>query len=486
MYEMVRRNYADQDMVDHFLNFKKGEESKTFDDFKAHLQNFTPEKAAEVCGISAEVIREAAFRFGSAKATMSLWTMGLNQQAQGVASNQLVMAMNLITGHIGRPGATPFSLTGQPNAGGGVRDTGALAHALPNGRQIKNPQHRKEMEELWGVPAGTIRPEPGYHAVAMFEAMGRGDLKCCLIMATNPAQSLPNTMKYRQAMEKAFLVVADSFHPTETTQFADVLLPASMWTEKGGVFSQSERRYHYLPKLVEPPGEARSDLAILIDFADRLGLSDIVPARTPEAVWEEWRKISKYSYYNFEGITYERLKHERGIKWPCPTEDHPGTCRRYKPGEDPMAKLTGRHDFYGRPDGRAIIFMHNQQPQAEQVSEVYPFLLTTGRVLEHWHTGTITGKLKETSMVRVDFVEVHPADAQLLGLEEGMHVQIESVRGTAPFVVRITDVVREGMLFTTFHSSKNIINHAVTDAVDPISHQPAYKRSAVSIKKINA
>lgn len=484
MYEVVRRGYVDQEMLDKFILFKKGEDTKDFESFKTHLEDYAPEKAAIVCGVSTESIREAAWRFMSSPAAMSIWTMGLNQQIQGVAANQGMMSLHLITGQIGRPGATCFSLTGQPNAGGGVRDTGALAHALPNGRKIKNPEDRREMEELWGVPEGTIKPKPGYDAVSMFRAMESGDLKCALVMATNPGQSMPNTTRYRKAMEKAFLVVVDAFDPTETTIFADVVLPAAMWAEKGGVFSQSERLYHYVPRLVEPPGEARSDLDILIDFADRLGLSHIVPNRTPEAVWEEWRKISAFSYYNFKGITYDRLKKLPGLRWPCPTEDHPGTCIRYVPETDPMAKGTERFDFYGRPDGRAVVYFHKQEPPPEPPSAEFPFVLTTGRVLEHWHTDTITGRLPETAKIPVDFVEIHPADAAGLNLKNGMMVWITSRRGGAPFEVRITDMVREGLVFTTFHSARNIINHATIDAVDPVSKQPAFKYCAVFIEPV--
>ncbi|WP_224999099.1 molybdopterin oxidoreductase family protein [Cesiribacter sp. SM1] len=485
MYEVVRRGAADEEMLAKFVTFKQGDENKDFEAFREHLSNYSPEKVAAVCGISAESIREAAYLFISSGATMTIWTMGLNQQVQGVASNQLIIALHLLTGNIGRPGATCFSLTGQPNAGGGVRDTGALSHSLPNGRKILVPEHRREMEKLWNVPEGTIKPTPGYHAVEMFKAMESGELKCALIMATNPGQSMPNTTRYRAAMEKAFLVVADAFHPTNTTIFADVVLPTSMWAEKGGVFSNSERRYHHVPKLVEAPGEARSDLNILVDFADRLGLGHILPARTPEAVWEEWRNISQYSYYNFKGITYERMKKERGLLWPCPTEDHPGTCRRYVPGEDPMAKGNDRLDFYGRPDGRAIIFIHNQQGPPEPPTDDYPFILTTGRVLEHWHTDTITGRLEELERVPVDFVEVHPADAQRLNLRQDMPVMVRSNRGGDVFRVRIVEKTREGMLFTTFHSMKRIINHATTDAYDPISKQPAYKYCAVAIEPVS-
>jgi len=262
IYEFIRNGFIDQDMVENYLTFREGDAERTFEDLKRHVAQYTPERVAPVCGVDARQIEEVAYLFAASEATMSIWTMGLNQQAQGTAANRLINAMHLLTGHIGRPGATPFSLTGQPNAGGGVRDTGALAHALPNGRVVTNPQHRAEMEDLWGVPRGRISPKPGYHAVAMFEAMARGDLKCVLIMGTNPAQSLPHAERYREAMQRTFLVVADAIYPTETAQFADVFLPSAMWVEKGGVFSQSERRYHLVPKLVDPPGEARSDLEI--------------------------------------------------------------------------------------------------------------------------------------------------------------------------------------------------------------------------------
>jgi len=481
--EMVRNGHLDEEMVSQYLTFKKGEEESNFSNFKQHISQYTLEKASATCGIDKGAIQEAAFRFATSGATMSLWTMGLNQQIQGTASNQLVMAMHLLTGNIGKPGATPFSLTGQPNAGGGVRDAGALSHNLPTGRKIANEQDRREMEKLWDIPEGSIDPEPGYDAVAMFQAMERGDLKCALIMATNPAQSMPNTRRYREAMKKAFIVSADAFLPTETTQFADIVLPTGMWVEKGGVFSQSERRYHYVPKLTDAPGEARSDLEIIVDFAERMGHGELIKARTPDAVWEEWRKISAHSYYNFKGITYDRLKKERGLLWPCPDENHPGTCRRYVPGEDPMSKGAGRLDFYGRPDGRAIVYLYDQQDPPEKISDEYPLILTTGRVLEHWHTGTITMRLEELKKVPVDFVEIHPLDARELNVENGSTVRISSKRGGANFKVRVTDRIRQGLVFTTFHSAKNIINHATIDAVDPQSKQPAYKFCAVKVER---
>jgi len=479
--EMLRQGQLDEEMVSKYISFRQGDEERDFGEFKEHIAKYTLERAAATCGIAALDIQEAAYRFATSEASMSLWTMGLNQQIQGTACNQLVMAMHLLTGHIGRPGATPFSLTGQPNAGGGVRDTGALSHNLPTGRKIANEKDRREMEKLWGVPEGSINPEPGYDAVGMFQAMEKGDLKCALIMATNPAQSMPNTRRYREAMEKTFIVAADSFQDTQTSKFADIVLPAAMWVEKEGVFSQSERRYHYVPNLTDAPGEARSDLDIIVDFAERMGYGDLIKSKTPEAVWEEWREISAHSYYNFKGITYARMKKERGFLWPCPDEEHPGTCRRYVPGEDPMTEQIGRLDFYGRPDGRALVYLYEQQPPPENTTEEYPLILTTGRVLEHWHTGTITLRLEELKKIPVDFVEIHPADARALNLANGNTVKISSKRGEANFKVRVTDKIRKGIVFTTFHSAKNIINHATIDAIDPQSKQPAYKFCAVKV-----
>src|SRR6185503_17379426 len=234
-------------------------------------------------------ISEAAFMFASSKASMSLWTMGLNQQAQATASNRGVIGMHLLTGHFGRPGATPFSLTGQPNACGGVRDTGALSHSLPNGRLVANEKHRAEVEQLWGVPAGTISPKVGYDAVSLFRAMEDGRVQAALVMCTNPGQSMPAADRCRAAMDKCFLVEAEAFADSETAQVADVLLPAALWIEKEGVFGQGERRYQLVEKLIDPPGQARSDLEILVDLAGRLGHGDLIKSRTSAEVWDEWR-----------------------------------------------------------------------------------------------------------------------------------------------------------------------------------------------------
>lgn len=483
MHVFLEQNFIDQDMVAHYLSFREGEQDRTFADFRRHIARFAPEKAARTCGVSPREIREAAFLFASSKATMSLWTMGLNHQVQGTASNRLVSAMHLLTGHFGRPGATPFSVSGQPNACGGVRDVGTLSHALPNGRLIANPKHRAEMEDLWKVPRGRISPHPGHHTLALFEAMGRGDVKCCLVTCTNPGQTLPNVGAYREGMEKAFLVVVDAFFPTETTRFADVVLPAALWVEKEGVTGNGDRRYHLYPKLVDPPGEARSDLDILVDLAERLGHGGVISARTPKDVWDEWRFISAHSAYNFAGITYERLQKERGLQWPCPTEAHPGTKRRYLPGQDPMAQGSGRFDFYGKADRRATVWLDQQEDPLDAYTDEFPLILNTGRILEHWHTMTITGPTPTLHGIHPDYLEIHSYDAYQLSIGDNDAVVVASRRGEVELRARLTESVRPGVVFATMHSARHLVNQATHNVCDPFSKEPAFKRCAVAVRR---
>ena len=282
---------------------------------------------------------QAARWFGEkGRTATSMWTMGVNQRTRGVWTNNLVHNLHLVTGKIGLPGSTPLSLTGQPNACGGVRDGGALSHLLPYGRAIANEKHRAEVERLWGVPAGTIRPEPGKPTMDLFQSLEQGELKVLYVMTTNPGQSLPNVDRYRRALEarKAFLVVAEAFHPTRTSELADVVLPAALWAEKEGVYGCTERRYQLLEQAVQPPGEARPDFRILCDLAARLGHGRLLPWRTPAEAWEEILSLSKGTPYDFRGMTRERLAAAHGLLWPLPSPGHPGTKRRYVKGEDPL------------------------------------------------------------------------------------------------------------------------------------------------------
>ena len=471
------------------------------DQYARFLEDWTPEKAEAVCGVPADQIREAARVFAMGPTT-SFWTMGLNQRTKGVWANNLVHNLHLLTGQIGKPGATSFSLTGQPNACGGVRDTGSLCHILPYGRSVKKAEHRAQMEAIWGSKPGTIPPKPGLNTIELFNSLGEGKIKALLVLTTNPGQSLPNLNKHREAMRNApFMVVLDAF-PTETTKLADVVLPAAMWTEKSGVFGMSERRYQYQPEVVDPPGEARGDLDILLDLAARLEKSGVVPKgfvsskfKNSDDVWEEMMLASKDTAYDFRGMPRSRLKKERGVRWPAPTVDHPGTARRYVKGNDPLLDAgpyaddtlkPGDVKFYAADKHRAVIWLRPVQGPAEPTDAEYPYVLSTGRVLEHWHTGTMTMAAEELRRAQPEaFCEVNPVDAKDLGIRSGDMLRITSRRGESIIKARVVDMPRPGMVFVPFHWDKknSLINDVTIDAYDPGSKQPEFKICAVKLRK---
>jgi nitrate reductase NapA len=474
---------------DHVVFGEGTEPNRTLADYRKLLQDYAPQEVAAMAGCRAEDIVQAARWFGEkGRAAMSMWTMGLNQRTKGVWANNLVHNLHLVTGKIGLPGSTPLSLTGQPNACGGVRDGGALSHLLPYGRLVANEKHRAEMERLWSVPPGTLPPKPGLPTIDLFRAMEAGKLKCLYVMCTNPGQSLPNVDRYRKAMrrEGAFLVVADAFHPTRTTELADVVLPAALWAEKEGVYGCTERRYQLLERAVPPRGESRPDFDILCDLARRLGHGKLVPFRSPDEAWTEILAMAKGTAYDFSGMTRERLRKEHGLLWPLPTPGHPGTKRRYVRGDDPLvpADHPQRIRFYGRPDGRAVVWLRPQKPPEEVVDAAYPVYFTTGRVIEHWHTGTMTRNCKELAHANAEaLAELHPQDAARLKVETGDVVRVTSRRGSERFRAKVTDTSRPGLLFVQMHDSEHMCNRITNDAVDPVSRQPEFKICAVKVEK---
>ena len=507
---IIRDGYHDMEFIDKNVQFKIVKDGKPvrvgFDGYVKFLEEFTPERTELSTGVAAEKIEEAARLFTHGP-TFSLWTMGLNQRIRGVWANNLMHNLHLITGQIGKPGASPFSLTGQPNACGGVRDTGTLCHALPYGRVVKKEKDRKEMEKLWGSKPGTIPSKPGLHTVAMFQALAKNEIKAMLVLTTNPGQSMPNLHGVREAMGKdrpgkPFIVVIDAY-PSRTTELADLVLPAAMWTEKAGVFGMSERRYQYHPKVKSAPGEARSDFDVLLDFAGRLEDRGVVKRgyikgkfNNTDDVWKEVCLASKGTAYDFMGITRARLKKERGIRWPCPTEDHPGTARRFVKGDDPTLD-SGRYadntlqdgevKFYAAPDDRAVVWLRPALGPAEPADEEYPYILSTGRVLEHWHSGTMTMKAEELRRAYPEaFVEINPKDARDLNVRSGDMVRITSRRGESTVKARVVDMPRPGMVFVPWcwADEKSLINYVTIDAFDPGSKQPEYKMCAVKLAKV--
>ena len=486
---MVKEDLVDKQFIaDHVAFGQVKEVNKTWEDYVAFLEDFAPEKVEPVCGTPAAKIIEAARLFAApGRKTMSLWTMGLNQRTRGVWANNQVHNMHLITGKVGVPGSTSFSLTGQPNACGGVRDQGGLAHLLPYGRLSGKPEHRAEMEKLWNLPAGTLPDRPGKHAIAMFQALAAKEIKCMYIMCTNPGQTLPNVNKYRPAMSDpdTFVVCAD-IYPTRTTELADVVLPAAAWSEKEGVFGCTERRYQLDQKVVEPAGNARPDFDILCDLAKRTGHGDLLPFTSTAEAWDEIREIARDTPYRFYGITRDRLRKESGILWPCPTEDHPGTKRRYVKGVDPNvpADWDKKICFYGRPDKRAVVWLRPQAGPEEPPDAEYPFYMTTGRVIEHWHSGTMTMRCKELKHAKsTSEVEIHPDDAKRVGVKTGDQIKVTSRRGSVVFPTNVTDTSPVGMIFVNMHDQERLCNKITIDAFDAGSKQPEFKICAVKLVK---
>jgi len=492
-YVIVKEELDDNRFHSKYTVFKGMQDGKpvekSFDDYKAFLEDYTPEKVAPLTGLEPKQIIEAAHIFANSPTTMSMWCMGLNQRKWGVFANQLVHNLHLITGKIGRPGSTPFSLTGQPNACGGVRDTGTLSHLLPAGRLVAVPEHRAAVEKFWGVPEGTINPNPGLHAVAMFEALAAGKLKALLVLCTNPAQTLPNLHKYTPglAREDTFLACIEAFGDAETLKYADVVFPAAFWCEREGVYGCTERRYALIEQAVEPPKDARASVNILVDLAKRIGVDEkLIAFKNSADVWDEWRRMSAGTPYNFMGITRERLRKASGVLWPCPTEDSPGTHIRYVRGEDPIvpADNPDPYLFYGNPDKKAYIWLRPHKGAAEEPDADYPFALTTGRVIDQWHTATMTGKVPELHNAFPNaYVELNDADAKTLGIANGDMVNLTSRRGAMDLPARVGEVCRPGLVFVPFFDNKKLINELTSDAVDDLSKEPEFKICAVKVKK---
>ena len=445
---------------------------------RAVIARYPPERAASLTGLSPEIIVAAARSFGRARAALTLWAMGLNQSHAGTDKNTAVLNLHLATGQIGRPGAGPFSLTGQPNAMGG-RETGGLAHLLPGYRAVADPAARAAVERHWGLPAGAISPRPGRSALEIFEGLAAGEVRAVWIMATNPAASMPDLDLVEKALRQADLVVVqDAYHPTETTRFADVLLPAAQWPEKDGVMTNSERRLTYLPKLVEPPGEALPDAEIVVRLARELGWKDAFPYEGAAEIFDEFAALTAGTPCDYAGASHERLRDEGPLQWPVPAPDHPGTARLYADGRFPTAT------------GRARLVPVEHDAPVEPPDAAFPLTLTTGRVRDHWHTLTRTGKAPALAARTPEPVlEVNLHDARRAGLQDGDFAEITSRRGKAIAQCRVSAAIREGTCFLPFHWGRQAgfyksANNLTLGARDPISQQPELKACAVRLRRL--
>lgn len=465
---LIERGYFD----DHFV----GNHTLNYQDYKKQAFSLSIKKAANACGIPVEEIKKAAELIGRSKGFISMWAMGLNQSVIGTDKNFALLNLSLITGRIGKPGNGPFSLTGQPNAMGG-REVGGMANLLAVHKDLQNPRHRQEVAEFWGVES--ISEKPGYTATEMFDALETGKLKAIWIACTNPLVSLPDVRKAQAAIKKAkFVVVQDISHNSDTLAYADLVLPAAGWLEKEGTMTNSERRIAYLPKALSPPGEARADVEIFCDFARRMGFKEFTYPNT-EAIYREYCEMTRHTNIDIAHLSYDRLKYEGPIQWPVPEYRHPGTSRLF---ED--------HRFY-TPSGKAIFnipaSLHNTSTTPD---EEFPLILTTGRIRDQWHSMTRTGKVTRLNThYSKPLLEINPVDAYRNFIRDGDVVEVKSRNGLVRIRAKVTADIREGVIFLPMHWGKqlqsdlNRTNNLTHNLVDPLSKEPDFKYTAVSISK---
>lgn len=447
-----------------------------FEECKQSAFQLTIGQAADKCGIPPEQIRKAAKYIADAKGFISMWTMGLNQSVIGVDKNVSLLNISLLTGHIGKPGSGPFSLTGQPNAMGG-REVGGMANLLAVHKDLNNPGHRKEVSDFWG--GKEIQPNPGLTATEMFDALESGKLKAVWIICTNPVVSMPNAHKIEKALQNAsFVIVQDISHNSETTKFADLILPAAGWLEKEGTMTNSERRISYLPKVIDPPGEAKPDVEILWEFAQKMGYTGFDYASASE-VYDEYCLMTKGTNIDISGLSYERLQKEGSFQWPVPHKEHQGTPRLF---QDQKFHTTDFKAHFNAPK--------NIYNQSEETNIDFPLILNTGRVRDQWHTRTKTGKVKRLlTHIPTPYLEMNKVDAYLRGIKDGDIAIVKSRRGTVQVKVQINFDIREKVVFLPMHWGKILnndfsrANNITNDLVDPISKEPDFKYCAVQVSK---
>jgi ferredoxin-nitrate reductase len=447
-----------------------------FESYRERVFARTTAESAVICGLPESDIRLAAEWIGEARAYLSLWTMGLNQSSNGVGKVLSLIDLHLLTGQIGRPGAGPFSLTGQPNAMGG-RETGGLANLLPAHRDLANPEHRRQVQEYW--KSGPLSAKPGFTATEQFEALADGRMKAIWIMGTNPLVSLPDVRLAQEALKKAkFVVVQEVSNKPETLAFADLILPAAAWAEKQGTMTNSERRISLLDKIVEPPGEALPDSVIFSRLAQKMGFSGF-DYKGPDEIFREHALLTRGSSIDISGLDYTILKAKRSVQWPYPAERADGGTER----------LFTDQRFY-TPSGRANFHALPDEVRGEMPDDDYPLILTTGRIRDQWHTMTKTGKVARLRQHAPQaLLEMNPEDAEEIRIGEGEIAVVESRRGEVRLPVRITSTIKKGAVFLPMHWGKilgsdlNRTNNLTSPLLDPISKEPDFKFCAVRVQR---
>jgi nitrate reductase NapA len=504
----------------------------TFDEFAKFVSEYTLDKVHELSGVPKNRLEALAELYADPKTKVtSFWTMGFNQHTRGVWCNNLVYNIHLLTGKISEPGNSPFSLTGQPSACGTAREVGTFSHRLPADMLVANKDHRAMAEKIWKLPEGTIVDKPGYHAVQQSRMLKDGKLNCYWIQVNNNLQAAPNMNGetwpgYRNPDN--FIVVSDAY-PTVTCQAADLILPTAMWVEKEGAYGNAERRTHFWHELVSAPGEAKSDLWQVVEFSKRFKVDEVWPAelldKKPEYKGKTLYDIlfangqvdkfpvsdieqgyanheaKDFGFYLQKGLFEEYAEfgrghghdlapfdvyHQvRGLRWPV--VDGKETRWRFREGHDPYVKKGAGVEFYGHKDGKARIFALPYEPAAEAPDKDYKYWLVTGRVLEHWHSGSMTRRVPELYRSFPNAVVfMHPDDAQSLGFRRGDEVRVISRRGEirTRIETRGRNKMPPGVVFVPWFDASQLINKVTLDATDPISKQTDFKKCAVKIEKV--
>ncbi len=451
-----------------------------FDELRASLEPYTLEYAAQITGLEPGMIRRTALLYANANAAFIGWTMGVNHSTKGTETVNAMNNLALITGNIGRQGASPFSITGQCNAMG-TREAG-FTSGIPGYRKFEDEKDRQQIADLWNLPVERIPTGRGLAYPDIIEGAVAGKIRALWILGTNPLVSFPNIDVLKRALDNLdFLVVQDGFHPTPTTELADLVLPTAIWGEKEGTYTNSERRVSKVNAAVAPPGEARSDFDIFLAVAESLGCrEELFPGWSdPGDAFNEWRRVSAGRLCDYSGMTYELMNEIGGIQWPFTSEALSGASlprRLYSDG------------IFPTEDGRARLLPTQWAPFPEQPSSEFPLILNTGRTVEHWHTRTKTGAISILQrMAPRAWLEMNPKDAQQLRLQAHDRVEVISARGRVSKVeLRITEIVAPGQVFLPFHFAETNANQITQSAFDPISREPNYKQCAVRIEKSSA
>jgi assimilatory nitrate reductase catalytic subunit len=480
---MIENDWLDHDFIN---NHTVG-----FDAVAEHVRQWTPQKTAEVTGIPERSIRQAAEWWGTAPSSFLIHARGIEHHSHGVMNCLGAINIVLASGRIGRENCGYGTITGQANGQGG-REHGQKAEQLPGGRDIENPEDRLHIAKIWGINEADM-PHAGVDAYELFRKIDRGEIKGLISICFNPRVSLPDNNFIRKALDKLEFYVAIDFFLNETARHADIILPGSLQEEDEGVVCQLEGRVIKINQAVTAPGDARPDWQIIQDIAAKLGRPHGMQFRSAREIFDELRQASKGSVIDYSGITYEKIEKQYGVFWPCPSEDpqgkpidHPGTPRLFEPGSwNPVAKGAGPFYF---PDGKAHFNVAPYTPPTEETDEQYPLMLTTGRVVSQFLSGTQTRRIGPlVNQYPEPRIEMHPRLAEKLGIADGDWATAETRRGDCTLRALVVTTIRPDTVFIPYHwPGRKSANQLTISAQDPISKIPEYKVCAVRIKKAPA